>query len=238
MPTKRLLLSIWVLPSSAVVKIPPSLPSYSFCGTTSDFCGTGCQAGYGSCGDVQRPSCGTGDQTTVSGRAIGYYESWASTRSCQAVMPEGMTAGLLSPYVLVLTSCVDINLDPYTHLNFAFASFNPAAPFEIAPPDTNTGALFNRFTSLKSKKKGLQTWISVGGWAFSDPGPTHAAFSDMTNSSTNRQQFISGLSKFLNTYGFDGVDIDWVSTFAFIQCRLLCSSHTGISRRGRPRRQA
>lgn len=132
-------------------------------------------------------------------------------------MPEGMPVGLLTRYVLVLISGVDINLDPYTHLNFAFASFNPAAPFGIVPPDANAGALFNRFTSLKSKKEGLQTWVSIGGWAFSDPGPTHTAFSDMTNSSTNRQQFISSLSTFLNTYGFDGVDLDWVSVFNHIQ---------------------
>jgi chitinase len=79
--------------------------------------------------------------------------------------------------------------------------------------DGKTGALYNRFTALKSKKPGLQTWISVGGWSFTDPGPTRNSFSDMTSNSGNRAAFINGLRSFMNTYGFDGVDLDWeVST--------------------------
>ncbi|KAL8664747.1 MAG: hypothetical protein Q9202_002749 [Teloschistes flavicans] len=31
----------------------------------------------------------------------------------------------------------------------------------------------------------------------------------MTSTSGNRQQFISGLLKFMNQYGFDGIDLDW-----------------------------
>lgn len=75
--------------------------------------------------------------------------------------------------------------------------------------DSNGGSLYSRFTGLKSKHKGLQTWISVGGWSFTDPGPYRSAFSDMASSSGNRQTFISGLIKFMDSYGFDGVDIDW-----------------------------
>ena len=75
--------------------------------------------------------------------------------------------------------------------------------------DGKTGALYNRFTALKSNNPGLQTWISVGGWSFTDPGPTRTAFSDMTSSSGNRQKFISGLRDFMKSYGFDGVDLDW-----------------------------
>jgi len=40
-------------------------------------------------------------------------------------------------------------------------------------------------------------------------GATRTAFSDMSSSSTNRQAFIQGLMKFMDTYGFDGVDLDW-----------------------------
>ncbi|RMZ84791.1 hypothetical protein DV737_g979, partial [Chaetothyriales sp. CBS 132003] len=75
--------------------------------------------------------------------------------------------------------------------------------------DGKTGALYNRFTALKSKKPGLQTWISVGGWSFTDPGPTRTAFSDMTSTAGNRAAFINGLRSFMSTYGFDGVDLDW-----------------------------
>ena len=128
----------------------------------------------------------------MSKRTIGYYESWASSdsRKCQKVAPE------------------DLNLDGFTHLNFAFSFFDPSS-FEIAPMDSNGASLYSRFTALKSKKSSLQTWISVGGWSFTDPGPTQTAFSEMTSSSGNRQKFISGLIKFMDTYGFDGIDLDW-----------------------------
>ncbi|KAG6986626.1 hypothetical protein G7Y79_00075g098980 [Physcia stellaris] len=75
--------------------------------------------------------------------------------------------------------------------------------------DANSAALYSRFTSLKSNQNGLQTWISVGGWSFTDPGPSQKAFSNMTSSEGNRAKFISGLKQFMSTYGFDGVDLDW-----------------------------
>lgn len=92
-------------------------------------------------------------------------------------------------------------------MNFAFAFFDPAS-FEITPMDTDS-SLFSRFTGIKSRAAGLQTWISVGGWSFTDPGPTQHAFGTMASTSSNRQKFISGLVKFMTTYGFDGVDLDW-----------------------------
>ncbi|GAB7348914.1 hypothetical protein MBLNU459_g7603t2 [Dothideomycetes sp. NU459] len=161
--------------------------SGKFCGETSDFCGTGCQEGFGGCGTVNRPTCGG---SSVGKRTIGYYESWANTRQCQSVSPE------------------QLNLQGFTHVNFAFAFFDPSS-FQITPMDSNSASLYQRFTALKNKYNGLQTWISVGGWSFTDPGPTRAAFSNMASSAGNRQKFISGLISFMNTYGFDGVDLDW-----------------------------
>lgn len=70
--------------------------------------------------------------------------------------------------------------------------------------DSNSASLLSRFTALKNKYIGLETWISVGGWSFTDPGPTQEAFSTMTSNAANRQQFINGLLKFMNQYGFDG----------------------------------
>ena len=149
-----------------------------------------CDTKYGGCGDVNRPSCGGG--SSVGKRTIGYYESWANSdsRKCQKVSPE------------------DLNLDGFTHMNFAFSFFDPSS-FEITPMDANGASLYSRFTALKSKKPSLQAWISVGGWSFTDPGPTQTAFSDMASTSDNRKKFISGLIKFMDTYGFDGVDLDW-----------------------------
>lgn len=172
---------------------------FGYCGSTKEFCQwknkddplyPTCDTKYGGCGDVKRPICGGG--SSVSKRTIGYYESWANSdsRKCQKVAPE------------------DLNLEGFTHMNFAFSFFDPSS-FEITPMDSNGASLYSRFTALKSKKSSLQTWISVGGWSFTDPGPTKTAFSEMTSTSGNRQKFISGLIKFMDTYGFDGVDLDW-----------------------------
>ncbi|KAI8946203.1 hypothetical protein F4801DRAFT_593529 [Xylaria longipes] len=102
----------------------------------------------------------------------------------------------------------DLNLNGFTHVNFAFAFFDPTS-FEIAPMDSNSATLYRRFTAWKDSYSGLQTWISVGGWSLTDPGPTRQAFSDMASNSANRQKLISSIKSFMNTYGFDGLDIDW-----------------------------
>ena len=75
--------------------------------------------------------------------------------------------------------------------------------------DANGGSLYSRFTALKSTKPGLQAFISVGGWSFTDPGPTQTAYSNMVSSAGNRASFIKNLMNFMETYGFDGADLDW-----------------------------
>lgn len=119
-----------------------------FCGESDDFCGTGCQKGFGGCGNVTRPSCSkTG--SSVNKRTIGYYESWSNTRLCEAISPQ------------------NLNLDGFTHVNFAFDFFDPST-FLITPMDANAASLYNQFTDLKGTYNGLETWISVGGWSFTD----------------------------------------------------------------------
>jgi chitinase len=160
-------------------------------GSTDDFCGTGCQEGYGGCGPPPTPSCGGGN--SAGARRIGYYESWANTRPCDVFAPE------------------DLDLTGMTHINFAFSFFNPST-FQITPMDANAASLYSRFTALKAKRPGLQTWLSVGGWSFNDATNipnTQNAFSNMVGSAANRQAFINSLRNFMQTYGFDGIDIDW-----------------------------
>ncbi|CAD0115007.1 unnamed protein product [Aureobasidium uvarum] len=76
----------------------------------------------------------------------------------------------------------DLNLAGFSHLNFAFASFDPNS-FQITPMDGNSASLYGRTTGLKNKWPGLEVWISVGGWSFTDPGPTQEAFSNMVSTS-------------------------------------------------------
>ncbi|EUC34226.1 glycoside hydrolase family 18 protein [Bipolaris zeicola 26-R-13] len=164
---------------------------FGFCGSTDDFCDVdgGCQKDFGGCGPPKRPSCSK-DGTSVNKRSIGYYETWANTRPCSAVAPE------------------QLNLQGLTHINFAFMFFEPDT-FELTPMDRNAGSLISRFTKLKERKPGLETWVSVGGWSFNDPGKYQQAFSIMSSTAANRKKFIDNLIKFMETYGFDGMDMDW-----------------------------
>ena len=135
-----------------------------------------------------RPSCPT-SSATAQRRNVGYYESWSSQRGCQAVQPE------------------DLNLNYFTSINLAFSYFD-SNTFQITPSDSNEGSLYSRFTALKQKKTGLQTWISIGGWSFTDP-PTAGSFSKMVSTQANRQAFVNNAVAFMKQYGFDGMDIDW-----------------------------
>ena len=55
-----------------------------------------------------------------------------------------------------------------SHLYFAFAAIDPKN-FAIAPGNDGDAALYPEFTKLQSSS--LETWIAIGGFDFSDPGP-------------------------------------------------------------------
>lgn len=75
------------------------------------------------------------------------------------------------------------------------------------PSDPADESLMEEFTGLK--RGGLETWLAVGGYDFSDPGPTRTAWSDMASTKESRAAFVSSLKEYLAKYGFQGVDIDW-----------------------------
>ncbi|KAL3490749.1 killer toxin alpha/beta [Aspergillus germanicus] len=189
-------------PESATCTLNVCCSKGGFCGTTegerySDhiyivlfgFCGRGCQKGYGGCGSVEKPSYASQSMS----RTIGYYEGWSATRKCDKRLPS------------------DIDILPLTHINFAFALFHPTT-FQILPMSANDEALYPQFTGLKSKKPSLKTWIAVRGWSFNDTTNfpnTQTAFSDMASSAASRRTFINSILHFMQTWGFDGVDLDW-----------------------------
>jgi chitinase len=103
----------------------------------------------------------------------------------------------------------DIAIGAYTHLNFAFAFINPNT-YEIAPMAENQVELYKRTTALKTLNPGMEVWISVGGWSMNDADqPTAATFSTLAGSEDAQNKFSKSLISFMETYGFDGVDIDW-----------------------------
>lgn len=109
---------------------------------------------------------------------------------------------------LVAMTPEKIPLGYYTHINFAFALIDPVS-FNIAPMSDDVAALYSRVTALKARQPGLQVWISIGGWAMNDPGPTQTTFSDLAGSTAAQSHFFQSLTTFMIRNGFDGVDIDW-----------------------------
>ncbi|OBT95257.1 hypothetical protein VE01_07622 [Pseudogymnoascus verrucosus] len=154
------------------------------------FCGLGCDESSGLCGPAPTPRRGG---NKAGRKEIAYYESWANTRSCDVVSPE------------------DFDVAGLTHLNFAFAFFDPTS-FQMTAMDANADSLLARFTDLKVNHTSLETWIAIGGWSFNDETNfpnTRTAFSDMASSAGNRKKFINSLVHFMKAYGFDEADIDW-----------------------------
>jgi GH18 family chitinase len=69
-----------------------------------------------------------------------------------------------------------------------------------------------RISTLKSVQPDLKIWITIGGRLFSDSDqPTAKTFSILSASKPRQQVFAKSLVSMMSTYGFDGVDIDWVS---------------------------
>lgn len=151
---------------------------FGFCGTTSDFCGKGCQS------NCQQPKP-SGPSTNVQQRIVGYWEAWNSQHPCGT-----MAVG-------------EIPVNYLTHLNIAFGYISH--DFRITNMDGVSSDLYRNVGNLKARNPSLKLVISLGGWAFSDPGPWRSVFPTMTSSSANRAIFIQNLLGFLSEYGYDGV---------------------------------
>ncbi|MCI3196348.1 chitinase [Bacillus sp. HU-1818] len=62
---------------------------------------------------------------------------------------------------------------------------------------------FKQLLKLKKNHPHLKTFISVGGWTWSN------RFSDVAADPAARENFAASAVNFLRKYGFDGVDLDW-----------------------------
>ncbi|KAJ5111485.1 hypothetical protein N7532_002020 [Penicillium argentinense] len=152
------------------------------CCSQFGFCGTSTDF----CGTTtwDSPSC----SNTTATRRIGYYEAFNLDHACNTMTPEEIPVG------------------GYTHLIFSFLYIDPDT-YEMTPMESNQTDLYARFTALKDY--GVETWISIGGWAMNDPGEYSHVFSKLAASTTAQTKFLTSLKAFLKKYGFDGVDIDW-----------------------------
>lgn len=103
----------------------------------------------------------------------------------------------------------DIPISSLTHINVAFGYIKPNS-YIVHPMEPANDEIFKDLMELKLRAPGLQIWLSLGGWTFSDNGTdTQPVFGDLSSTPAKRQKFINELVKFMRYWGFDGVDIDW-----------------------------
>ncbi|ULT91658.1 hypothetical protein L3Y34_009354 [Caenorhabditis briggsae] len=100
-----------------------------------------------------------------------------------------------------------------THVVFAFVAMKPDGSVEFGPvseddPGPEAGVKAKRrFLDMKKKARsansGVQILFAVGGWDNSQYFPSTAA------DSGKRAHFINSVANFIESYGIDGVDLDW-----------------------------
>jgi chitinase len=113
-----------------------------------------------------------------------------------------------------------VDADRLTHLNYAFGNISPeglavlgdscfdigVCPDDRQDPNPVPGGNFAELRRLKERHPHLRTFISIGGWSWSEH------FSDAAVSPEARRRFVeSALATFFHAHPgvFDGVDLDW-----------------------------
>ena len=85
-----------------------------------------------------------------------------------------------------------------THINYSFAHIKD--DFETL--DIKKPSRFETILTLKAQKPGLKILLSIGGWGAGN-------FSEMAADPTHRRNFCNNCLAAVETYGLDGIDLDW-----------------------------
>lgn len=113
-------------------------------------------------------------------RVVAYYPSWRSASHQEK-----------------------IDYDTVTHVIYAFAI--PTAEGGLMPlenPNTAKQLIANAHAA------GAKVLLAVGGWSYGDQ-TLESTFVSATSTPARRTAFADAILKLCDTYGFDGVDIDW-----------------------------
>ena len=113
----------------------------------------------------------------------------------------GQTPIILAYYTENSSELPDATL--LTHINYAHGRFadptNGSGGIVIAKPE-----LMKKVIALKSVNPNLKVMLMVGGWGMKADG-----FSMMARDAEKRTEFCTSVKNHLDTYGLDGIDIDW-----------------------------
>uniref|UniRef100_A0A182PCY5 GH18 domain-containing protein n=1 Tax=Anopheles epiroticus TaxID=199890 RepID=A0A182PCY5_9DIPT len=96
----------------------------------------------------------------------------------------------------------DINPRLCTHLLYAFVALDHSG--SIVQKDYTAQSAMRRFNNLRDQNRSLKTLVSIGGAV-----GCGSAFSTIAASSNLRASFARNARSFCESYGFNGVDIDW-----------------------------
>jgi len=130
----------------------------------------------------------TATVTATGKKVVCYYTNWAWYR-------QGL--GKYTPEDIDHTLC--------THINYGFAVLDPNK-LTMTPHDSWAdidNKFFERVVALK--KKGVTVSIALGGWNDSEGDK----YSRLVNSPSARKRFIDAAVKFIEKWGFQGLDLDW-----------------------------
>ncbi|XP_031247794.1 cysteine-rich receptor-like protein kinase 10 [Pistacia vera] len=99
----------------------------------------------------------------------------------------------------------DINSALFTHLFYAFADVNSTS-YELFLSDSDEKEFSNFTDAVKQKNRSVSTLLSIGGG-----NAKYSTLSTMVSNSSFRKSFIDSSIKTARVYGFQGLDLCWVS---------------------------
>ncbi|KAK2634805.1 hypothetical protein Ddye_029597 [Dipteronia dyeriana] len=99
----------------------------------------------------------------------------------------------------------NINSALFTHLICAFAPVNSTS-YQLSLSASDEEHFSNFTNTVKKKNPSVTTLLSIGGG-----GANYSTFSSMVSNSSYRKSFIDSSIKLSRLYGFQGLDLSWVS---------------------------
>lgn len=130
-------------------------------------------------GDKENTSLSKSHLDTGETKLVGYFPAWKSNQTQY------------------------IRYDLLTDIIYAFAI--PTADGNLRPlenPDTATAIIAD------AHKKDVRVLLGVGGWSYQDV-PLESTFMSATSTSEKMHAFADAIVSMCDTYGFDGIDMDW-----------------------------